>query len=297
MICVGVWSLLPPPIWNIENEHGWQVSHCASAAAIFIGWYVGLDDAEVAAHAGWTRMLAGTSTMTDILAVRRNASTELLRRRCHADTASMSTRPGHERRQQHVGVAPHEHRVGEHGADVVELGALGRRVDLVADRVLHPGVGRHDEGRGEGRSHRHHPDAGEVDALGQAVPAEEPEPEERRLEEEGGQALHGQRCAEHVAHVPAVGRPVHAELELLHEPGHHADGDVDDQQRPEEARQPAMVRVARAVPHRLQDRDEEGDADRDGHEQEVVDGRRGELDPREVDVHGVSSCWWRQRRA
>ena len=38
MIWVGVSSLLPPPIWNSENEHGWQVSHCASAAAIFIGW-------------------------------------------------------------------------------------------------------------------------------------------------------------------------------------------------------------------------------------------------------------------
>src|SRR5215469_18027943 len=37
-IWVGVWSLFPPPIWNSENEHGWQVVHCASAAAIFIGW-------------------------------------------------------------------------------------------------------------------------------------------------------------------------------------------------------------------------------------------------------------------
>ena len=40
MILVGVWSALPPPIWNSENEHGWQVVHCASEAAIFIGWYV-----------------------------------------------------------------------------------------------------------------------------------------------------------------------------------------------------------------------------------------------------------------
>ena len=40
MIRVGVWSLLPPPIWKSENEHGWQVFHCASAAAIFMGWYL-----------------------------------------------------------------------------------------------------------------------------------------------------------------------------------------------------------------------------------------------------------------
>ena len=38
MIFVGVGSSFPPPIWNAENEQGWQVSHCASAAAIFIGW-------------------------------------------------------------------------------------------------------------------------------------------------------------------------------------------------------------------------------------------------------------------
>ena len=39
MIWVGVWSSLPPPIWNTENEQcDWQVFHSASAAAIFIGW-------------------------------------------------------------------------------------------------------------------------------------------------------------------------------------------------------------------------------------------------------------------
>ena len=36
---LGVWSsFVKPPIWKSENEHGWQVSHCASVAAIFIGW-------------------------------------------------------------------------------------------------------------------------------------------------------------------------------------------------------------------------------------------------------------------
>ena len=29
MIFVGVSSLFPPPIWKRENEHGWQVVHCA----------------------------------------------------------------------------------------------------------------------------------------------------------------------------------------------------------------------------------------------------------------------------
>ena len=40
MTCVGVWSWFPPPIWKAENEHGWRVPHCASAAEIFMGWYL-----------------------------------------------------------------------------------------------------------------------------------------------------------------------------------------------------------------------------------------------------------------
>jgi hypothetical protein len=40
MISIGVLSLAPPPIWKAENEHGWQLVHCASAAAIYIGWYL-----------------------------------------------------------------------------------------------------------------------------------------------------------------------------------------------------------------------------------------------------------------
>ncbi len=44
--------------------------------------------------------------------------------------------------------------------------------------------------------------------------------------------------AEDVADEARVGRPVHPELELLDQPGHHADGDVDQEQRPEEAGEP-----------------------------------------------------------
>ena len=113
-------------------------------------------------------------------------------------------------------------------------------------------------------------------------------PEERRLQEEGGQALHGQRSAEDVADEARVGRPVHAELELLDEPGDHADGDVDEQQRAEEAGQPAVGVVAVAVPGGLQQRDEEGQPDGDRDEEEVVDARAGELPAGEVEVHGWS---------
>ena len=73
MILVGFWSLLPPPIWNAENEQGWHVSHCPSAAEIFIGWYV----ASITPR--WlptpsARKIEGSSTAIDTFAERVNTS-------------------------------------------------------------------------------------------------------------------------------------------------------------------------------------------------------------------------------
>ena len=100
--------------------------------------------------------------------------------------------------------------------------------------------------------------------------------------EERRQPLHGQRGAEHVSHEPGVGRPVHAELELLDQPGHHTDRDIDEEDVAEELRQPLQFRVPRAVPPRLQDRRQEGGPMVSRTEQEVVDGRHRELDASEI---------------
>ena len=80
--------------------------------------------------------------------------------------------------------------------------------------------------------------------LGQPVPAEDPQAEEGRLQEEREQALDGQRGAEDVADEPGVVAPVHPELELLHDPGHHADGEVDQEELAEELGQPQPALVA-----------------------------------------------------
>ena len=113
--------------------------------------------------------------------------------------------------------------------------------------------------------------------LRDSVPAEDPDPEEGRLQEEGGQALHGQRSAEDVAHQPRVGGPVHAELELLNESRDHPDRHIDQEQRTEEASKSAISVVAVAVPRRLQQGDQERETDSDRHEKEVVDAGTGEL--------------------
>ena len=107
-------------------------------------------------------------------------------------------------------------------------------------------------------------------------------PEEGRLQEERGQPLHRERGAEHVTDEHRVLRPVHAELELLHEAGHDPDRDVDQQERAEELRQALVARVVRAEPRGLQQGDEERETDRDRDEEEVVDAGRRELESSQI---------------
>ena len=128
------------------------------------------------------------------------------------------------------------------------------------------------------------PDRQQMQPLRELVPAEQPQPQERRLQEERGQPLHRQRRAEDVADQPRVSAPVHPELELLHDAGHHADRDVDDQQRAEEPGQPQVIIAPAAVPRRLQQRGQERQTDRDRDEEEMIDRHKRELHPRQVDV-------------
>ncbi len=182
--------------------------------------------------------------------------------------------------------------VGQHRPDVVHLGAPGLGVEGRPDRVLHPRVRREDEegrevgGQGDG------PDAREVDLLGELVPPEDPQPEERRLDEEGGEGLHGERCAEDVTDEAGVLAPVHAELELLHDPGDHADREVDEEQLAEELGQLEPALVAGPDPGGLHDGDQGCEPDRQRYVEEVIDGGDGELPPCYVqDVHGAPGVW------
>src|SRR5262245_64872047 len=63
--------------------------------------------------------------------------------------------------------------------------------------------------------------------LRQAIPAEEEEADEGRLEEEGHQPFDRQRGAEDVADIVRVIGPVHAELELHGDAGRDPHGEID----------------------------------------------------------------------
>ncbi len=157
------------------------------------------------------------------------------------------------------------------------------RIDPVADGVLHPRVRREDEVRRRGRADRDDPDRREVDFRPQAIPAEDPQTEERGLEEERGEPLHRERRAEDVADVLGVRRPVHPELKLLDDARDDAEREVDQKQLAEETGQPQPALVMGPVPRRLERCDEPDEPDRDRDEQKVVERRDGELPAGEVE--------------
>jgi hypothetical protein len=66
--------------------------------------------------------------------------------------------------------------------------------------------------------------------------------------------------------------PGHAELELADDAGGHPEHEVDQEEAAPELRRPQVALLARAHPHRLQDRGEQCEADGERHEEEVVDG-------------------------
>ena len=167
--------------------------------------------------------------------------------------------------------------VGEHGDEVGQFGAAGVGVVAVADGVLHERVGGEDEVRREVGADGGGPDGGQVHAFGQPVPAEDPQADEGGFEEEGDQGLDGQGCAEDVADEAGVVAPVHAELELLHDAGDHAHGEVDQEEFAVEPGEFEVLLVPGAVPEGLQDGDQDGQADGQRYEEKVVDGGDTEL--------------------
>ena len=117
-------------------------------------------------------------------------------------------------------------------------------------------------------------------ALAEAIPAEEEHADEGGLQEEGHQAFDGQRGPEDVADIVGVVSPVGTELKLHGEPGGNPEGEVDTKQlAPELGHVPVHCVVGHHI-DRLHDRQNEGHSQRQGYKQEVIKGRRSELEPR-----------------
>src|ERR1700742_1857116 len=94
---------------------------------------------------------------------------------------------------------PYRDVVRQQSAEVDQFGPLRFGIEPGADRMLHERIRRDDEERRGVHPERDDPDAGQVDQPRQPAPAENPQPEERRLEEERDQAFERQWSAEDVA--------------------------------------------------------------------------------------------------
>ncbi len=218
---------------------------------------------------------------------------ELRGRTKDIDVAALSKMPrgdaehdeaaGEEAGQDHMHVGVDRELLEQDRGDVVRLGPIRRRVDLVADRMLHPRVGDDDEVRGQPGPRPDEVDRREVHLRCQAIATEHPEPDEARLEHESAEALDGQRPPEDVADVLRERRPVHPELELLHQARRHADREVDQEERAEEPHQPLPLGVLRPIRQRLHDREQRRESERQRHKDEVVQGRERELQARQIE--------------
>ena len=273
----GVWSSwVKPPIWKSENAAGFSVSHSASEAAIFIGWASVTATPNSLPTPSWTNETGRTTMIASFAAPAEGCDVPAAAQvpAGHAEhQEAAGEQPGHDR----VGPGEEHEPLGEDVEDVVCLRAIRLRADLVADRVLHPGVRREDEVRREPGTEPDEVDGREVNLRREPVPAEDPQPDEGRLEHERPEALDRERRAEDVPDVAREAGPVHAELKLHHEAGGDADREVDQEESPEEARHAQPLLVARPVPERLHHRQERRQPERQRDEREVVERRQREL--------------------
>ena len=190
----------------------------------------------------------------------------------HAQHEEAGQRPGGE---QGVGVHAPGVGVGDHGHEVGQFGAAV--LDHIAQRVLHEAVGQDDPQGGQVAGQHHQPDGQQMGLLAHAMPAEMPDSQKRGLQEEGHSGFDGQQGAEDVAHVFRIPGPVGPELEFQGDARHHAQGEVDDEKFAPELGMLAPDLIPGAHIAGLHQRDEQGQAQRQRHEDEVEKDGHGEL--------------------
>ena len=119
------------------------------------------------------------------------------------------------------------------------------------------------------------------------VPSEVHHGHEGRFHEEGDDALDGQWCAEDVAHEPRVVAPVGAKLKFEDDTRGDAHGEVDAEEFLPELGSVFPEGVFGAIVARLHDTHDDGQAERQGYEEPMVDCREGELCPRPLNGAGI----------
>ena len=151
----------------------------------------------------------------------------------------------------------HPHRIGVEGR---------------AHRILHPAIGDENPQRGEIGPNRDHEGHRQMPQFRQTIPAKEHQSDEGCFKEEGHQSFDRERRAENVADIMREIRPVSAEFELHGQSGSDAENEVDPEDLSPEPRDFAPDRAARHHIDRFHDDEHEAHAERQRHEQKMIQG-------------------------
>ena len=173
--------------------------------------------------------------------------------------------------------------VGQHRGKVGNFHAHGLRVESRAHRVLHPAVRDQDPQCRQVGTERHQPGDHQVLHLRHAFPTEEEQANEGGFQEERHQPFDRQRRTKHIADVLRVVRPVGAELELHGDARRDTECEVDAEQLAPELHHLFVDGIAGHHVNRFHDRQQRTEAQRQRHEQEVVEHGDRELPARQLD--------------
>ena len=156
------------------------------------------------------------------------------------------------------------------------------------DGRVHPAVRCENPECGHGGADRDRDASEHVEPRRHAVPAEQHDPEKRRLEEERSEHLVAHKGADDVADTRREPAPVRAELVGKNDPRHHAHCERDREDLRPETRERVVVAPPRAEPHHLERRDVGREPDREAREDDVKGDRESKLDAREqkrIEIH------------
>ena len=172
-----------------------------------------------------------------------------------------------------IGIEHHFEKAGH-------LHAHGFEIKHRTHRILHPAVGHQNpQGRkigAQGHKNGYH----QMLAARHSFPAEKEKPHQRGFEEKGHQPFQRQRCAENIADIMRVIRPVGAELKFHRDACGHAQGKVDAEKFAPKLGHVAVDFLAGHHIHCFHDNQNPRQAQSERHKQEMVHNGNRKLQPR-----------------
>ena len=167
------------------------------------------------------------------------------------------------------------------------LMAHGIGIELTPHGILHPRVGHENPPCRDGGSQSGEPGGSEMESGRHLLPSEIHHRHEGRLHEECHNALDGEGGAEDITHEPRVVAPVGTELKFQDDARGNAHGKVHPEEFLPEFCHVFPEHLFRAVVASLEDAHDEGQSQREGDEQPMVDGSERKLRPRPVNHTGI----------